>query len=80
MREYLAVATRPAEKNVLGLKLADAPANARALRERTGLLAEDSRVGDRLLAMLDDIAYGGRQILDTNVVSTMEVHGIHTQS
>ena len=76
MREYLAVATRPAEKNGLGLKLADALANARALRGRTSLLAEDGKVADRLLALLDDIACGGKQIHDANVVATMLVHGI----
>ena len=47
MREYLAVATRPAERNGLGLKLADALANVRAFRGRTSLLAEDGKVADR---------------------------------
>ncbi len=78
MREYLAVATRPAEKNGLGLELADALANVRALRGRTSLLEEDGRVADRLLALLDDIACGGKQIHDANVVATMLVHGIET--
>jgi len=76
MREYLAVATRPAERNGLGLKLADALANVRALRARTNLLAEDGKVADRLLALLDHIECGGSQVHDANVVATMLVHGI----
>jgi len=70
------VATRPAERNGLGLKLADALANVRALRGRTSLLAEDGKVADRLLALLDDIECGGKQVHDANVVATMLVHGI----
>lgn len=50
---------RPAERNGLGLELADALANVRALRGRTSLLAEDGKVADRLLALLDDIECGG---------------------
>ena len=78
MREYLAVATRPAEQNGLGMALADALANVRAFRARTSLLAEDGKVADRLLTLLDDIACGGKQIHDANVVATMLVHGIDT--
>jgi predicted nucleic acid-binding protein len=78
MREYLAVATRPAGKNGLGMRLADALANMRAFRARTSLLAEDGKVADRLLALVDGIACAGKQIHDANVVATMLVHGIDT--
>ncbi len=78
MREYLAVATRPADKNGLGLALADALANVRAFRGRTTLLVEDGKVADRLLTLVEDIACGGKQIHDANVVATMLVHGIGT--
>ena len=78
MREYLAVATRPAEKNGLGLALTDALANVRALRGRMSLLAEEGKVADRLLVVLDDIACAGKQVHDANVVATMLVHGIGT--
>jgi predicted nucleic acid-binding protein len=78
MREYLAVATRPAEQNGLGMGLADALANVHAFRGRTSLLAEDGKVADRLLTLLGDIACGGKQIHDANVVATMLVHGIDT--
>jgi len=76
LREYLAVATRPADRNGLGLNRADALANVRALRGRTTLLVEDGKVADRLLALLDDIECGGKQVHDANVVATMLVHGI----
>jgi predicted nucleic acid-binding protein len=76
MREYLAVATRPMGSNGLGLKEADALANARAFRTRTALLAEDRAVADRLLDLLDQTPCGGKQVHDANVVATMLVHGI----
>jgi predicted nucleic acid-binding protein len=78
LREYLTVATRPADSNGLGLKLPDAVANVRAIRERTTLLAEDSRVADRLLGLLADVECLGKQVHDANLVATMLVHGIGT--
>jgi len=76
MREYLAVATRPADKNGLGLEQADALANVRAFRTRTSLLSEDSKVADCLLGLLDETRCAGKQVHDANVVATMLVHGI----
>jgi predicted nucleic acid-binding protein len=78
LREYLAVATRPVEKNGLGLKLPDALGNVRAIRERTTLLTEDSKVTDRLLGLLADVDCRGKQVHDANLVATMLVHGIGT--
>jgi predicted nucleic acid-binding protein len=76
LREYLAVATRPAERNGLGLKPADAVSNVRAIRERTIFLAEDARVTDRLQGLLADVECGGKQVHDANVVATMLTHGV----
>ena len=78
LREYLTVATRPAERNGLGLKLPDALGNVRAIRERTTLLAEDSKVADLLLGLLADVECLGKQVHDANLVATMLVHGIGT--
>jgi predicted nucleic acid-binding protein len=78
LREYLSVATRPAEKNGLGLNLPDALGNVRAIRERTTLLTEDSKVADRLLGLLADVQCLGKQVYDANLVATMLVHGIGT--
>lgn len=76
LREYLAVATRPAERNGLGLKPADAVSNVRAIRERTVFLAEDTRAADRLLQLLSDVDCGGKQVHDANVVATVLAHGV----
>jgi predicted nucleic acid-binding protein len=78
LREYLAVATRPVEKNGLGLALPDALGNVRAIRERTTFLAEDFKVADRLAGLLADVECSGKQVHDANVVATMLVHGIGT--
>ena len=76
LREYLAVATRAAEMNGLGLSLPDALGNVRAIRERTTLLAEDAKVADRLLGLLTDVECRGKQVHDANLIATMLVHGI----
>lgn len=78
LREYLSVATRPVEQNGLGLNLTDALGNVRAIRERTTLLAEDSKVAGRLLGLLADVGCRGKQVHDANLVATMLVHGIAT--
>ena len=78
LREYLSVATRPAEKNGLGLNLPDALGNVRAIRERTTLLTEDSKVADRLLGLMADVQCLGKQVHDANLVATMLVLGIGT--
>ena len=76
LREYLAVATRPANKNGLGLKSADAVSSARAIRERTAFLAEDTRVADRLQGLLADVECKGKEVHDANVIATMLAHGV----
>ncbi len=78
LREYLAVATRPVDRNGLGMAQPDAIANVRALRARLKLLGEDVKVSERLLALLDTIECTGKQVHDANVVATMLVHGIDT--
>ena len=75
LREYLSVATRPADRNGLGLELSDALGNVHAIRARTTLLAEDAKVAERLLGLLADVEAGGKQVHDANVVATMLVHG-----
>ena len=76
LREYLTVATRPAERGGLGLSLADALGNVNAIRMRTILLAEDVKVADRLLGLLADVECRGKQVHDANVVATMLVYGV----
>lgn len=78
LREYLSVATRPAAQNGLGLAQQDAVTNVRALRGRLRLLAENDKVSDRLLQLLDDVECTGKQVHDANLVATMLVHGVDT--
>jgi predicted nucleic acid-binding protein len=78
LREYLSVATRPEERNGLGLSRADSIANAWALRGRLRLLAENDKVTERLFALLDDVESAGKQVHDANIVATMLVHGVDT--
>lgn len=78
LREYLSVAARPEERNGLGLSQADSVSNARALCGRLRLLAENEKVSERLLALLDDISCSGKQVHDANIVATMLVHGVDT--
>jgi predicted nucleic acid-binding protein len=77
-REYVCVATRPVQHNGLGLALADAVINLRALSTRLRLLEENLRVAERLLSLLDATPCSGKQVHDANVVATMLTHGIGT--
>lgn len=77
LREYLAVATRPAQHNGLGMTRPDAVENVRTLRDRLNLLVEDAKVSDRLLLLLEAIDCSGKRVHDANVVATMLVHGVH---
>jgi len=76
LREYLAVATRPVERNGLGLSRVDAVANAAAMRERLHLLDENRHVADRLADLVAQVDCSGKQIHDANVVATALVHGV----
>jgi predicted nucleic acid-binding protein len=77
-REYLVVATRPRGSNGLALPQVDALSNVVAFRERTHLLSEDTKVADRLRALLLSTTCTGKQIHDANVVATMLVHNLET--
>jgi len=78
LREYFSVATRAVEQNGLGLAQRDALANTRALRERLRVLAENAKVADRLLDLLERVECRGNRVHDANLVAAMAVHGIDT--
>jgi predicted nucleic acid-binding protein len=78
VREYLSVATRPTERNGLGLSRTDAMSNARAFRGRLRLLEENVKVADQLLALIDTVDCTGKQVHDANIVATMLAHGVRT--
>jgi predicted nucleic acid-binding protein len=78
LREYLAVATRPALQNGLGLTTTDALGNVRTLREVLHFLDESEKVSTRLQTLLAVVDCRGKQMHDANVVATMLTHGVHT--
>jgi predicted nucleic acid-binding protein len=78
LREYLCVATRPVQRNGLGLSRADALTNVHAMRGRLRLLAENEKATDRLLGLLATVDCAGKQVHDANIVATMLTHGVDT--
>jgi len=78
VREYLAVATRPAEANGLGLSVGDALENIRELRSRMRLLPEEKPILPALLSLLEEIPCRGKRIHDAHLVATAVVHRVRT--
>jgi predicted nucleic acid-binding protein len=75
-REYLVVATRPADANGLGLGVEDALANVAAFRGRMRLLPDSEQSWDRLQALVSTYRCRGKQIHDANVVGTALASGV----
>jgi predicted nucleic acid-binding protein len=75
LREYLVTVTRP--QPVLDtLPVATAIERVRTFQSQF-LVAEDSpAVTVRLLELIEQVAIGGRQIHDANIVATMLVYGV----
>ncbi len=78
LREYLVVATRPAEVNGLGMKLSDALKNMIWFRKRLVYIEEPEAVHHRLTALLESAGITGKRIHDANIVALMQHSGIHT--
>ena len=76
LREYLAVATRPADSNGLGLEAADAVANVERFMEFTNLFEETATVALRLRELVGAHCIRGKGVHDANIVATMVVHRI----
>lgn len=76
IREYLAVATRPAAANGLGLTLTDALHNIDQFRRRSVLLEESESVTMKLLDLLHRYGTTGKQVHDANIVATMVTSGV----
>jgi len=76
LREYLVVATRPVEKNGLGLDMAAALHNTQQITARAWVVAETPQVAAELTKLLERIPCLGKQVHDANVVATMLVHGL----
>jgi len=77
IREYLAVATLPADANGLGLRRPDALHNINAFASRVELCEETDAVSARLRALVAAHSLVGKRVHDANLVATMQAHGIH---
>ncbi|WP_067826498.1 type II toxin-antitoxin system VapC family toxin [Nocardia inohanensis] len=78
LREYLCVATRPADRNGLGLSRSDAIANTNVFGSRLRFLDETARVHHRLVELVNESPCAGKQVHDANIVATMLIHGVGT--
>ncbi|MDR1513086.1 MAG: PIN domain-containing protein [Propionibacteriaceae bacterium] len=77
-REYLVVATRPAEANGLGLDPARAMANLDQFARVVQLFPEDIKTWTRLRAILADGKVTGVRVHDANVAACALANGIGT--
>ena len=75
-REYLVVATRPVDRNGLGMTTADALDNLETFRARTIFLEETEDVADELAALLRARSIAGKRIHDANILATMRRHEV----
>jgi predicted nucleic acid-binding protein len=75
-REYLVVATRPISLNGLGLTPAVACSNLRQFQRIVQMLEETQQTSRRLIELTEKYNRQGKQLHDTNVVATMETHGL----
>lgn len=74
VREYIAVATRPADANGLGLASEDAAANVKQLLEDVEMLSEGPSTTRILIELIADGAAAGKQVHDANVVAVAMAH------
>lgn len=75
LKEYLSAMTRPSA--VTGaIPIASLTEDVRYFSRRFHLAEDGSEVTDRLLLLLEQVAVGGRQIHDANIVATMQVYDI----
>lgn len=75
LREYLAVLSRP-QSFVTPVPSSRLVADVRAFSQRFTIAEDGPGVTEVLLSMIDELAIGGRQIHDANIVATMRVAGL----
>ncbi len=76
LREYLVVATRPADVNGLGLPLEDALFNMTVFRGRTVFLEENEAVSRELETLVRRYAITGKRVHDANITAALTVYRI----
>ncbi len=75
LREYLATLSRPqqfANPQPPAVLIAD----VRHFQDRFRVVEDSPRVTEQLLALMEQIAMGGKQVHDANIVATMLAYGI----
>lgn len=75
LREYLAVLSRP-QTYTAPLAPATLAARVQQFEAQFRVADEDVRVTQQLIALLQQIPTGGRQVHDANIVATMLVHRV----
>jgi len=75
-REFLVVATRPADANGLGLTLRDALESLAAFRRNVRLLPEEKPLLPTLLGLLGELSISGKKIHDAHLVAAALVHRV----
>lgn len=78
VREYLAVATRPAEDNGFGLAAGDAVTNVKQFLDDMDLLSEDGVSTAGLIDLIAGATALGKQVHDANVVAVALAHNART--
>lgn len=74
LREYLSVVTRPQTWSI-AIAREEALADVDRLTNGFEMLEDGPEVTQSLLALCREVAVGGRQIHDANIVATMLAHG-----
>ena len=75
IREYLAVLSRPQTFSA-PLPMATLVQRVQYFEQQFRVAEDSSAVTSELLQILQDVAVGGKQVHDANIVATMRSHGI----
>lgn len=75
LREYLATLTRP-QAFTEPIPIATLIAEIRFFANRFRIAEDNLQVTERLLALMEQVPVGGRQVHDANIVATMQAYGI----
>jgi predicted nucleic acid-binding protein len=76
LREYLATLTRP-QVFTEPIPIATLNAEIRFFVNHFQIAEDNSQVTERLLTLMEQVAVGGRQVHDANIVATMQAYGIN---
>lgn len=75
LREYLATLSRP-QTFTNPLSTETLIADIHQFQSRFQIAEDNPQVTERLLALMAEVAVGGRQVHDANIVATMQVYNI----